>query len=342
MVFPVPSTMTHEEAVGVIIPFSTAWIGLVEKAKIQRGESILIHSGAGGVGQAAIQVCQHFGLEIFVSVGSIAKRDLLMRRYGIPQDHIFSSRDISFAQGILRMTGGRGVDVVLNSLAGELLRQSWHLVANFGRFVEIGKRDMISNTGLDMEPFLRNVTFIGFNLTDYEDHMEKHAEALRKIFKLLESGELRAIYPITTMSYGEIPKAFRALRSGEVQGKILLKTHSDDVVPVAPRIQHKLSLDKDATYLLSGGLGGIGRSIATMFMHHGAKNLAFFTKSGDSKESAKSYLNQLRSNGVNANAYACDVSDRVSLADAIARCSAEMPPLKGIVQCAMVLRVSLN
>ncbi len=340
MVFPIPSTMLHEEAVSIIIAFSTAWIGLVEKAKIRQGESILIHSGAGGVGQAAIQICQYFGLEVFATVGSVAKRNLLMERYRLPHNHIFSSRDVSFAQGVRRMTNGRGVDVVLNSLAGELLRQSWHLIADFGRFVEIGKRDLISNTGLDMEPFLRNVTFIGFNLAPYEDHMATHAEALHEIFSLMESGKLRPIHPVTVISYEEISKAFRALRSGKVQGKIVLKARHDDIVPVVPRIQHKLWLDKDATYLLSGGLGGIGRSISTMFMHHGAKNLAFFSKSGDSKETAKDYLNQLRSNGVNANAYACDISDRESVIDAVSKCSAEMPPLKGLVQCAMVLRVS--
>lgn len=156
----VPAHMTVEAAVTVITAFLTAWIGLVSRARLRRGETALIHSGAGGVGQAAIQICQHLGVEVYTTVGSVAKKDLLMERYRIPGDHIFNSRDGNFAQGVMRMTKRRGVDVVLNSLSGEFLRQSWHCLADFGRFIEIGKRDLLGNTGLDMQPFLRGVSYM--------------------------------------------------------------------------------------------------------------------------------------------------------------------------------------
>lgn len=116
-----------------------------------------------GLGQAAIQIAQHIGAEIFVTVGSTAKEQLLISEYGIPIDHIFNSRDLSFDKGIMRMTKGRGVDVILNSLSGEALRRTWECTAMFGRFVEVGKRDILGNTGLEMNPFLRNITFIGIN-----------------------------------------------------------------------------------------------------------------------------------------------------------------------------------
>lgn len=328
-----------EEAVGVIIAFSTAWLDLVDQVKIRKGESILIHSGAGGVGQAAFQVCQHFGLEVFVAVGSTAKKQLLMGRYGIPEDHIFSSRDLPFTHGVKRMTNRRGVDVVLNSLAGEFLRESWHLVADFGRFVEIGKRVLLANTGLEMEPFVRNAKFIGLNLASYNDSLsriKKQQRALRAIFDLMESGKLRVVNPVTLLDYSDMAKAFRTLRSGKVMGKIIIKANPEDIVPVLPRPEYALSLDKNFTSLLSGGLGGI------MLTQNGAKNLAFLSKPGVSKGDAKEFLNLLRSNGCAANAFTCDISDAEGLATVIARCNAEVPPLKGLIQCAVVSRVSLT
>lgn len=117
-----------------------------------------------GLGQAAIQLAKHVGAEIFVTVSSEEKRRLLEEEYQIPEDHIFNSRDTAFARGILRMTNGKGVDVVLNSLADEALRKTWECIAMFGRFIEVGKKDILANNGLDMMPFLRNVTFASVNL----------------------------------------------------------------------------------------------------------------------------------------------------------------------------------
>ena len=112
----------------------------------------------------AIQIAKYIGAEVFATVGSSEKRHLIMDTYKIPDDHIFNSRDLTFAKGIMRSTNGQGVDVVLNSLAGEALRQTWECIAMFGRFIEIGKKDILANSGLEMMPFLRNVTFAGVNL----------------------------------------------------------------------------------------------------------------------------------------------------------------------------------
>lgn len=117
-----------------------------------------------GLGQASIQLAKHRGAEIFVTAGSKVKRELLRDEYQIPADHIFNSRNLDFTKGIMRMTNGKGVDVVLNSLSGEALRKTWECISMFGRFLEVGKRDILGNTGLEISPFLRNVTFAGVNL----------------------------------------------------------------------------------------------------------------------------------------------------------------------------------
>lgn len=178
---PVPKGMTPEAAASCATVYVTAYIALMDVARIHEGESVLIHAGAGGLGQAAIQLCKMIGADIFVTCGSLAKKQLLMEKYGIAEDHIFNSRDLSFAKGmtsrtqlqldpkltsigIMRQTEGRGVDVILNSTSGEALRQTWHCIAQFGRFLEVGKRDIMTNTGLDMQPFIKNASYSGVHI----------------------------------------------------------------------------------------------------------------------------------------------------------------------------------
>ncbi|KAM7210294.1 lovastatin diketide synthase [Rhypophila decipiens] len=337
----IPPHISAEEAVSIPTAFATAWIGLVDLAQIRKGESILIHSAAGGVGQAATRICQYFGLEIFATVGSTPKKELLMNRYKISEHHIFDSRNTSFAQGVKRITKGRGVDLVLNSVAGEFLRQSWHLVAPFARFVELRKRDILGNTGLDMAPFLRSASFIGFNLQQYTEgsaEYEVFEKALQHIFELVASGKLQPIAPINLYNYCDAPDAFRALQSGKIKGKVVLHARDDEMVPVVPRADQPMTLDPDSTYLLAGGLGGIGRSIALMLYSHGARNLAFLSKSGGAKEASQAALQQLQRLGCTARAYACDISEREQLSHVVKEYQSEMPAIKGVIQCAMTLR----
>ncbi|KAM7200798.1 hypothetical protein V8F33_003729 [Rhypophila sp. PSN 637] len=336
-----PPHISAEEAVSIPTAFATAWISLVDLARICKGETILIHSAAGGVGQAAIQICQYFGLEVFATVGSTPKKELLINRYKISEDHIFDSRNTSFAQAVKRITKGRGVDLVLNSVAGEFLRQSWHLVAPFGRFVELGKRDILGNTGLDMAPFLRSASFIGFNLQQYTKGSAEYGvfeKALQHIFELVASGKLKPIAPINLYNYCDAPDAFRVLQSGKIKGKVVLHARDDEMVPVVPRADQSMTLDPNSTYLLAGGLGGIGRRIALMLFSHGARNLAFLSKSGGAKEASQVALQQLHRLGCTARAYACDIFDREQLSHAVKECQSEMPAIKGVIQCAMTLR----
>ncbi|KAL4862002.1 hypothetical protein BDV12DRAFT_203449 [Aspergillus spectabilis] len=337
----VPAHMTVEDATTTIVSFLTAWIALVNKAHITRNETALIHYGAGGVGQAAIQICQHLGVEIYTTVGPLGKKNLLIEQYGLTEDHIFYSRDSTFAKNLMRMTAGRGVDVVLNSTSGELLRQSWHCVADHGRFVEIGKRDILNKVGLNMHPFIRGVSYIGFNLEMYHQCSPVHMEcstALDEVFHLFRTKRFKALKPLTVYSYSQVEQAFRALQSGEVSGKIVVQAKENDIVPVVPPAERPFTVDPNATYLLAGGLGGIGRSIADMLLSHGARHLAFISRSGDSKDEARLFLDQLRRHDCDARAYACDIFDRERLLSTLANCSSEMPPIKGLIQCSMVLK----
>ncbi|CAG2122294.1 unnamed protein product, partial [Medioppia subpectinata] len=157
----IPEHWSMDDAITILSTYSTVWYGLIERANLKRNESILIHSGAGGVGQSAIIICQYYNCDIYVTVGTEEKKQFLMNEYNIPEEKIFSSRDIVFKQKIKQLTRGKGVDLVLNSLTGDKLDASYECVANRGRFVELGKYDQVLNKQIGMFDFLRDISFIG-------------------------------------------------------------------------------------------------------------------------------------------------------------------------------------
>ena len=234
LVFKIPDTVSFCEAASFPVVYTTAYQALCGSAHLSAGESILIHSGAGGTGQAAIQIARFLKAEIYVTVGSNEKKKLVMDLYDIPEDHIFSSRGLSFVKGIKRMTDGRGVDVILNSLADDSLQGSWDCLAAFGRFVEIGKKDILAGKKLPMLPFNENRAFAAVNLThmisERPDMICKNMEA---ILALVDDRQIRAPQPLHVYSNSQIEEAFRYLQSGKNTGKTIVEFKNDDVVPVS-------------------------------------------------------------------------------------------------------------
>lgn len=181
----VPDAMSLANAAAIPTAFCTAYHCLCNVARLQKGERILIHAAAGGTGQAVVQIAQHIGAEIFVTVSSDVKRGLIMQQYQVPEDHIFYSRDASFAAGIKRMTGGRGVDVVINYLSGRLLVASWEIIAEFGRFIDIGRKDIDSRGYLPMFPFIKNASFSGVDLAAIVTGTERNLHSMQRVFDLM-------------------------------------------------------------------------------------------------------------------------------------------------------------
>lgn len=228
-----PDNVSFEEAAGMPVIACTAYYSIVHLGRLREGESILIHAAAGGVGQAAIMLAQHLGANIYATVSTVDKKKVLVETYGIPEDHVLYSRDISFGDDIMRLTKHRGVDVVLNSLAGEALRVSWNCVAPFGRFIEIGKRDIYSNSRLEMFPFSKNITFASCDLeTVMKLDQPLTARLLQDAMRLWSEGVFRKTVPLNVFSYSDIESSFRLLQSGRHTGKIVLMARNDDVVSV--------------------------------------------------------------------------------------------------------------
>jgi NADPH:quinone reductase-like Zn-dependent oxidoreductase/ubiquinone/menaquinone biosynthesis C-methylase UbiE len=230
----IPAEMSFAEATSFPTAFLTALYSLVHVARLQKGESILIHAAAGGTGQAAVQMASRIGAEVFTTVGSQEKKTLLMKRYGLSEHRIFYSRDASFADGVKRATKGRGVDVVLNSVSGRLLEASWECVAPFGRFIEIGRKDVDSRGRLPMYPFIKNLTFTGVDLTMVLDmKVELGHQLLTEVMALAQSGEIKPVFPLHSFPITDVERAFRFMQSGKSSGKIVLEINQSHVVPVS-------------------------------------------------------------------------------------------------------------
>ncbi|KAK4032634.1 polyketide synthase dehydratase-domain-containing protein, partial [Parachaetomium inaequale] len=229
----IPEGIGFAAAAALPLVAVTAYYGLVQVARLAKGETVLIHAAAGGVGQAALQIAQMLGAKVFATVGSEEKKALLMRTYGIPENRVFSSRDLSFAEAVRQATGRRGVDVVLNSLAGEALQATWNLVAPFGRFVEIGKKDIDLNARLDMAPFSRNVTFSSIDVTVvFRQNPKLAGQLFSEVMELARAGHVKAATPLLVQPFSKIQDSMALMQAGKHMGKIVLEPRANNQVAV--------------------------------------------------------------------------------------------------------------
>ncbi|KAK4244100.1 polyketide synthase [Corynascus novoguineensis] len=337
----IPNEMTFETAASLPTQYVTAYLSLYDIARLQPGESVLIHSATGGVGQAAVMLAQRVGAEVFVTVGSEEKRRFVTEHYGIQPDHIFSSRSTSFAEEIMEMTQGKGVDVVLNSLAGTLLQESFNCLAPFGRFVELGKRDFELNNSLAMEAFTRAVSFSSVDIITLGERKPMQTNRILKhVVKLVTTKEIDAVHPVTVYPLSDVEKAFRLMQAGKHMGKIVLAVTPETLVPVIPRAS-STRLRSDASYVVVGGFGGIGRSICHWLAEHGARNLVVVSRSANSSGKVESLREELSASGhnVDVTAIGCDISNMAELKKALdEHARARRPPIKGIIHGGMELR----
>lgn len=233
-VIKIPDQISHVEASALPVIFVTAWYALCDVARLLNGETILIHAGAGGTGQAAIQVAKYLGAEIFVTVSSDAKKKLLMNLYEISEDHIFYSRNTSFAQGIMRMTSNRGADVVLNSLSGKGLVASWECVAPFGRFIELGRRDIYARGKLPMFQFSKSASFAAIGLDSILNERPIIIQkCLQAVFALVAEKKLQLPQPFNVFGVSDIENALRHFQSGRNSGKMVIEMKEDALVLVS-------------------------------------------------------------------------------------------------------------
>lgn len=242
----IPGDLSFEVAASFPVVFATAYFSLYDVARLEPGQSLLIHAAAGGVGQAAIILAKLIGVEVFATVGTPEKRALITEKYDIPADHIFSSRDASFGPSVRAMTGGRGVDVVLNSLGGPLLQESANCLAPMGHFVEIGKRDLEQNNNLELRALSPCASFSAVDLVTLSQLKGRQFhQLLNKIARMMEDKTIKAVEPLTVYSLADCEKVFRLQQTGKHMGKLVFSTGPREKIPVSdnlyiPRILTRL------------------------------------------------------------------------------------------------------
>ncbi|KAI1116262.1 polyketide synthase [Nemania sp. NC0429] len=333
------------EIAGLPIVYATALYALNDRAYLRRGESILIHSGSGALGIALINIARHIGAVVYATVGSDVKRKYLVEQLGIPDSHIFSSRDLSFAEGIRSCTGGRGVDVVVSSLVGDLMHASWECIGQFGRFVEVGKRELLDAGRLAMEVFLRNATFTAFDLSEiyYREEQlfrDTWKRLLADTLELYRSGKVAAA-PTTIFDVADIGQAYRYFSIRDRVGKIVVSLENPaSSVPVAPT-KYSTTFAPDKVYLLVGCLGGLGRSLSRWMFARGARRFCFMGRSGLRNSAAKTLVEGLRASGAVVQVVTGDVSQASDVLAAVDACHQVADHIGGVVQAAMGLREAL-
>ncbi|KAF7532113.1 hypothetical protein G7054_g8247 [Neopestalotiopsis clavispora] len=331
--------VSWEHAAAFPAAYVTAYGSLIQTARLQKGETVLIHAASGATGQAAVNLAQHVGAEVYATCSSKKKRDLLVETYGIEPDHVFSSRDPSFAPAIMAATGGKGVDVVLNSLSGALLKATWDCVARFGRLVDITKVDIEANRGLETAPFGRCAVYTSFDLLQLTEYRGTQThEALTESIRIIRSRQTPPIHPITPFSITDMATAMRQMQGGAHMGKLVLVPNPGDKVNVIVR-PRPVSLDGDnATYLIAGGLGGIGRTVAEWFIHKGAKNIVLVSRHASSHSAAESIVQEAEAAKCRLLICDCDISDEGRLLELLKQVAdAGLPPITGAITGAMVL-----
>jgi NADPH:quinone reductase-like Zn-dependent oxidoreductase/acyl carrier protein len=331
-VLPKPANLSFEEAATIPVAFMTAHYALSYLARLERDERVLIHAAAGGVGLAAVRLAQRVGAEIFATAGSPEKQEFL-RSLGI--EHIMSSRSLDFAAEVLDHTGGEGVDVVLNSLAGEFIPKSLSVLRANGRFLEIGKRDIYQNNQLEMGYLRKNISFHAIDLVPmFIERVEFCAAMLQELVGFFEDGSLQTL-PFKLFPISEAESAFRYMAQANHIGKIVFSMH-EEIVSVAPSAEGSALFRPDSTYLITGGLGGLGLAIARWMVEKGARHLALMGRSSASA-TAQEALDQMEKDGAQVLVITGDVSQEEQVANALAEIRQSLPPLRGVCHAAGVL-----
>jgi acyl transferase domain-containing protein/NADPH:quinone reductase-like Zn-dependent oxidoreductase/NAD(P)-dependent dehydrogenase (short-subunit alcohol dehydrogenase family)/acyl carrier protein len=325
-VAPKPARMSFDEAVTLPVAFITAHFTLNHLAKIRAGDRVLIHAAAGGVGLAAVTLAKRAGAEIFATAGSPEKRAFL-KSLGVP--HIMDSRSLGFAEEIMKITGGRGVDVVLNSLADQFVDRSFAVIAPNGRFLEIGKRGIWEperaaglNRAIDY--------FIVDWSVDAQENPALIGSMLRELAAAFDRGELDSL-PHRTFPIREAKAAFRFMAQGRHTGKVVV-SHEEMLRPGTG----SSNLDAQGTYLISGGLHGLGLMTAQWLVDRGARYLVL-TGRGAPDSQALEALRAMETGGAHVRVAQADASDAGSMKGLLEDIRNTMPPLRGVIHSAGVL-----
>ncbi len=338
-----PQTFSFAEAATIPVTFLTAYYGMHHLAHMPRGARVLLHAAAGGVGLSAVQIAQAAGAEIFATASSPEKHAHLQ---ALGVQHILNSRTLDFAETIMQRTNGRGVDLVLNSLTGDFIARSVEVLSPHGCFLEIGKRDIWSK-----EQFAQAKPHAAYHVIALDHMAQTQPELVGKIFRelmaLFASNVLRPL-PHRDYELSEAVAAFRYMAQAKHIGKVVVSVKQEDRGSWMVDSRSSQSLEKprstidhpQSTILITGGLGGLGLSLAQWLVQRGARHLALMSRSAPSLV-AEEKIEALRAQGAQVLIVRGDVALENDVARVLDEIKNSMPPLRGIIHAAGVLQDAL-
>ncbi len=322
-----PETVALEQAAGLPVAFLTVLYAFDEVASLRKGENVLIHAAAGGVGLAAVQLAKLAGAEVFATAGSPEKRALL-KSWGVR--HVFDSRTVDFADSIRSLVGDRGIDVVLNSLTGEFAKRSLKLVRPGGCFIELGKRELL--TPVEIAEQYPGISYAAFDLADVS---KQNPELIRSLFSkfktMIETGQVGAL-PTEFFTSDQIDLAFRHMAQGRHTGKIVIRLAVEERTDALPFS----SQQTDGTWVITGGLGGLGLELAKWLIAHGVKRLALINRHPPDAR-ALGHLELFRKDDCLVETFHADVCEEEQLREVLDQVRSRLGPLRGVIHAAGVL-----
>ncbi len=329
---PLPEGLDLVAAATLPVAFFTAHYALVHLAQVGAGETVLVHGGAGGVGLAAIQIAQAKGARVIATAGSAVKRAVLAQ---LGVDHVLDSRSLAFSDQVLRLTGGRGADVVLNALAGKGMEASLFCTAPFGRFIELGKQDFYANTAIGLRPMKENVSYFG---VDVDQLVTARPDLFRRLFAEMmagfASGALRPM-PYRAFDGEAAVEAFRLMQKSGHLGKIVVRPCSANGLG-AELPARFYRANPDGAHVIVGGSGGLGAEVAKWLVRRGARRLVLVGRKAEPDDALADWIRRCGARGLSVELAACDVADEAALGALLERVR-QTAPIAGIVHSAMVL-----
>ncbi len=329
----IPQGWTFEDAATLPVVGLTVIYALKTLARLAPGETILVHGGAGGVGLAAISYARSVGARVIATAGASDKRALLQ---AIGVDVVLDSRSLSFAEDVREHTGGEGVDVVLNSLAGDAMHASLSLLKPFARFIEIGKRDFEANNSLALRMLIRNISYFAVDLAVVEtSRPDVFREVWEHLDTYVDNGSLHPL-PRRTFPFGRIKEAFRYLQAGKNIGKVTIVNDLSGAIlkdpnPPLPKIS------PDGAHIITGGLGGLGLQVADWLLSHGARNIVLVGRSGITTDAQQEAVDALRDQGAEVVVECADVSDPSETEALVERTKERFGAVRGLVHSVLSL-----
>ena len=330
-VYPAPAGLSDIQAASVSSAYLTAHYALGHLGRVLPGEKVLVHSGAGGLGVAAVTLAKRLGAEVYATAGSREKREFL-RSLGV--QHVMDSHSLGFSDEVLRLTGGKGVDLVLNALHGPFIDKGLACLAPYGRFVELGKRDVYDDRAIGLRALRRNISLHVVDVAALTDERPALARTMMaELLDLFAAGEIPPP-PVTVFPAGQVAEAFRYFSDAQHIGKIALDLR-DPHLSLRQARNSDFPVDPQGTYLVTGGLSGFGFAIGQRLLEAGAGRVVLASRSGVARSDVHDTIEQLKERGADVATLALDVTEACRVEATIRALAAGPKPLKGVVHAAV-------